>query len=67
MVDSVLVNSGRSCINCSGIWASRNTKEIADAIHTIAKSITDSRVFVLEDYASRPIKEKESKYKNKKI
>ena len=21
MVDSVLVNSGRSCINCSGIWA----------------------------------------------
>ena len=22
MVDSVLVNSGRSCINCSGIWAS---------------------------------------------
>ena len=32
MVDSVLVNSGRSCINCSGIWASRNTREIADAI-----------------------------------
>ena len=32
MVDSVLVNSGRSCINCSGIWASRNTQEIADAI-----------------------------------
>jgi hypothetical protein len=23
MVDSVLVNSGRSCISCSGIWASR--------------------------------------------
>jgi len=32
MVDSVLVNSGRSCINCSGIWASRHTREIADAI-----------------------------------
>ncbi len=32
MVDSVLVNSGRSCISCSGIWASRNTREIADAI-----------------------------------
>ena len=32
MVDSVLVNSGRSCISCSGIWASRNTKEIAEAI-----------------------------------
>jgi acyl-CoA reductase-like NAD-dependent aldehyde dehydrogenase len=32
MVDSVYVNSGRGCINCSGIWASRHTKEIAQAI-----------------------------------
>ena len=32
MVDSVLVNSGRSCINCSGIWAPRHTKEIAQAL-----------------------------------
>jgi len=32
MVDSVLVNSGRGCINCSGVWASRHTKEIAQAI-----------------------------------
>ncbi len=32
MVESVLSNSGRSCINCSGIWASRHTKEIAQAI-----------------------------------
>ena len=32
MVDSVLVNSGRGCINCSGIWASRNTSEIATAL-----------------------------------
>lgn len=32
MVDSVLVNSGRGCINCSGIWASRHTKAIAEAI-----------------------------------
>ncbi len=32
MVDSVLVNSGRSCISCSGIWASRHGREIADAI-----------------------------------
>jgi acyl-CoA reductase-like NAD-dependent aldehyde dehydrogenase len=32
MVDSVFVNSGRGCINCSGIWASRHTKEIASAI-----------------------------------
>jgi acyl-CoA reductase-like NAD-dependent aldehyde dehydrogenase len=32
MVESVFINSGRSCINCSGIWASRHTKEIADAI-----------------------------------
>jgi acyl-CoA reductase-like NAD-dependent aldehyde dehydrogenase len=32
MVESVFVNSGRSCINASGIWASRHTREIADAI-----------------------------------
>ncbi|MCS7046905.1 MAG: aldehyde dehydrogenase family protein [Gemmataceae bacterium] len=32
MVDSVLVNSGRGCINCSGIWASRHTKKIAEAL-----------------------------------
>ena len=32
MVDSVLVNSGRGCINCSGVWASRHTKTIAKAL-----------------------------------
>ena len=32
MVDSVFLNSGRGCINCSGIWASRHTEAIADAI-----------------------------------
>jgi acyl-CoA reductase-like NAD-dependent aldehyde dehydrogenase len=32
MVDSVFVNSGRGCINCSGIWASRHTRDIADAL-----------------------------------
>ena len=32
MVDSVFLNSGRGCINCSGIWASRHTRAIADAI-----------------------------------
>jgi acyl-CoA reductase-like NAD-dependent aldehyde dehydrogenase len=32
MVDSVLLNSGRGCINCSGIWASRHTREIAQAL-----------------------------------
>ncbi|HEV3203332.1 MAG TPA: aldehyde dehydrogenase family protein [Gemmataceae bacterium] len=32
MVDSVLVNSGRGCINCSGIWASRHARKIADAL-----------------------------------
>src|SRR5438876_6390298 len=32
MVDSVFLNSGRGCITCSGIWASRHTREIADAI-----------------------------------
>jgi acyl-CoA reductase-like NAD-dependent aldehyde dehydrogenase len=32
MVDSVLVNSGRGCINCSGIWVSRHAREIAEAL-----------------------------------
>ncbi|MGD8330225.1 MAG: aldehyde dehydrogenase family protein [Acidobacteriota bacterium] len=32
MVDSVLINSGRSCINCSGIWAPRHGAEIAEAL-----------------------------------
>jgi acyl-CoA reductase-like NAD-dependent aldehyde dehydrogenase len=32
MVDSVFLNSGRGCINCSGIWASRHTREIANAV-----------------------------------
>ena len=32
MVESVYANSGRGCINCSGIWASRHTREIADAL-----------------------------------
>lgn len=32
MATSIAINSGRGCINCSGVWASRNTKEIADAL-----------------------------------
>jgi acyl-CoA reductase-like NAD-dependent aldehyde dehydrogenase len=28
----VFANSGRGCINCSGIWASRHTRRIAEAI-----------------------------------
>ena len=40
MVDSVFANSGRSCINCSGIWASRHTREIADAL---ARRLADVR------------------------
>ncbi|MEX2187300.1 MAG: aldehyde dehydrogenase family protein [Pirellulales bacterium] len=32
MAESIYINSGRGCINCSGVWASRHTKEIAQAI-----------------------------------
>jgi acyl-CoA reductase-like NAD-dependent aldehyde dehydrogenase len=32
MVDSVFINSGRGCINCSGIWVSRHARAIAEAI-----------------------------------
>ncbi|MCH2127643.1 MAG: aldehyde dehydrogenase family protein [Pirellulaceae bacterium] len=32
MAESIFINSGRSCINCSGVWASRHTEEIAQAL-----------------------------------
>jgi acyl-CoA reductase-like NAD-dependent aldehyde dehydrogenase len=32
IADSIYLNSGRGCINCSGIWASRHTEEIAQAL-----------------------------------
>src|SRR5947207_11366005 len=32
IAESVYLNSGRGCINCSGVWASRHTKEIAAAL-----------------------------------
>src|SRR5206468_4262726 len=32
MADSVFVNSGRGCINCSGIWVPRHGKKIAEAL-----------------------------------
>jgi acyl-CoA reductase-like NAD-dependent aldehyde dehydrogenase len=32
MAESIYINSGRGCINCSGIWASRHTRDIADAL-----------------------------------
>jgi acyl-CoA reductase-like NAD-dependent aldehyde dehydrogenase len=32
MVESIMRNGGRSCINCSGIWVSRNGRAIADAL-----------------------------------
>ncbi len=46
MADSIYLNSGRGCINCSGIWASRHTKEIAAAI---AKKIGPVPVLPPED------------------
>ncbi len=32
MADSVFINSGRGCINCSGVWAPRHARKIAEAI-----------------------------------
>lgn len=46
MVESVFVNSGRSCINCSGIWASRHTREIADAL---ARRLAEVRPLPADD------------------
>jgi hypothetical protein len=39
MVESVAINSGRGCINASGIWASRHTKKIAEAVAARLASI----------------------------
>ena len=38
MADSIYLNSGRGCINCSGVWASRHTKEIAEALGALSVS-----------------------------
>jgi acyl-CoA reductase-like NAD-dependent aldehyde dehydrogenase len=46
MADSIYLNSGRGCINCSGVWASRHTKEIAAAL---AKRIGPIPVLPPED------------------
>ena len=46
MAESVFLNSGRSCINCSGIWASRHTREIADAL---ARRLASARPLPPED------------------
>ena len=32
MADSIFLNSGRSCISASGVWASRHTEAIAEAL-----------------------------------
>jgi acyl-CoA reductase-like NAD-dependent aldehyde dehydrogenase len=32
MANSINLNSGRGCINCSAVWASRHTREIANAL-----------------------------------
>ncbi len=32
IAESIYINSGRGCINCSGVWASRHTMEIAEAL-----------------------------------
>ena len=49
MVESVFVNSGRSCINASSIWASRHTREIANAL---AQRLASVRPLPPEDQAA---------------
>ncbi len=40
MVESVAINSGRGCINCSGIWTPRHGKAIATALAERLAAIT---------------------------
>jgi hypothetical protein len=49
MVDSVFANSGRGCINCSGIWTSRHGAAIAEAL---AERLADVRPLPPDDPAS---------------
>jgi acyl-CoA reductase-like NAD-dependent aldehyde dehydrogenase len=46
MVESIAINSGRGCINTSGVWASRHTREIADAL---AKRLAEIRPLPPDD------------------
>ncbi|HUY34000.1 MAG TPA: aldehyde dehydrogenase family protein [Pirellulales bacterium] len=46
IADSVYLNSGRGCINCSGVWASRHSEEIAQAL---AKKLGPIEVLPPED------------------
>ena len=48
MVDSVFANSGRGCINCSGIWASRHTKEIAEALNISVRTVEFHKYKMME-------------------
>lgn len=46
MVESILSNSGRSCLNASGVWVSKHGRDIAEALaerlaKITAKSLTD--------------------------
>jgi len=46
MVESIYSNGGRSCINCSGVWASRHTQVIAQAL---AERLGPTQVLPPED------------------
>ena len=48
MVNSVLVNSGRGCINCSGIWVSRHAREIAEALFLSPKTVRNNVSIILQ-------------------
>jgi acyl-CoA reductase-like NAD-dependent aldehyde dehydrogenase len=39
MVESIAANSGRSCVNASGVWTPRNGKKIAEALAERLKAI----------------------------
>ncbi len=46
LVDSILVNSGRSCLNASGVWASSHGREIAE---TLAKRLAQVQAKSMDD------------------
>ena len=59
LVESVLANSGRSCVNASGIWAPRHAEEIAEALAerlaTVAPRAADDDDAQLAPFANEQV------------
>ena len=62
MVSSILENSGRSCINASGVWVPAHAAEVADALSARLAAITprdeDDELAQIAPFANRALAER---------